>query len=135
MIPTASSLEGVTEITQPREQPSRTYAIDFEKGRIYGFVDGIAAVRQAIMKILQTERFAYLIYSWDYGVEMNSVLGKRYQTVESEIKRIVREAMLQDSRITEINDTAIQMSGKRSIKISITVQTIYGETSMEVENV
>ena len=45
-------------------QPSLTYALDAENGRIRGKVDGLEAVKQAVYLALSTERFAHLIYSW-----------------------------------------------------------------------
>lgn len=56
-------------------EPSNTFFIDFEKGRISGFVDEREAVKQAIMLILNTERYKFLIYSWNYGVELEELIG------------------------------------------------------------
>lgn len=39
-------------------------------------------MKQAIYKILQTERFEYLIYSWNYGIELNAVVGKSFQVLQ-----------------------------------------------------
>ena len=50
-----------------RKQPSRTYRL--KDGRLQGCVDGREAVQQAIYCILNTERFDWLIYNWNYGVE------------------------------------------------------------------
>ena len=37
-------------------QPSLTYALDAENGRIRGKVDGLEAVKQAVYLVLSTER-------------------------------------------------------------------------------
>ena len=58
-------------------QPSLTYALDIEHGRIRGMVDELESLRQAIYLILSTERYAYLIYSWNYGVELVELIGQR----------------------------------------------------------
>ena len=55
-------------------QPSLTYALDAENGRIRGKVDGLEAVKQAVYLVLSTERFAHLIYSWNYGAELDGFI-------------------------------------------------------------
>ena len=67
---TLVTIGGAVEVETAASQPSRTYAVDWQTGRVSGFVDGTDALKQAIYKILQTERFAHLIYSWNYGFEM-----------------------------------------------------------------
>ncbi len=39
------------------EQPSRTYMLDFARGRVSGMVDELEAVKQAVYKALSTDRF------------------------------------------------------------------------------
>lgn len=50
------------EVQTAAEAPTRTFKIDFDAGRVGGFCDETEAMKQAIYKILQTERFEYLIY-------------------------------------------------------------------------
>ena len=77
MLPTTpKTILGTTEIIKQADMPSKTYRIDFQTGRISGTVDGRDAMVQAIRKILQTERFQYLIYSWNYGMEWSRLIGK-----------------------------------------------------------
>ncbi len=92
-----------------------------------GFVDGTEAMQQVILKILLTERFDFLIYSWNYGVELKTVVGKSFQVLSSEIKRVIREALLVDSRITDVVDFKIQQIDKRSVNIAFTAETVFGE--------
>ena len=73
------------EIVQPADQTTRTYKLDIEARRVAGFVDETEAMKQAILKILLTERFDYLIYSWNYGIELNDIVGKSFQVLSSEI--------------------------------------------------
>ena len=65
LIPNQSSVTigQAVEVTPAAEHPTRTYKADFETGRVAGFVDETEAMKQAIIKILMTERFSYLIYS------------------------------------------------------------------------
>ena len=92
------------EITPAADHPTRTYKVDFDAGRVAGFTDETEAMKQAIFKILQTERFSFLIYSWNYGIELNSIVGKSYPMFSSEIKRVITEALMVDSRITYVTD-------------------------------
>ena len=65
------------EVTSAADQTTRTYKMDLEAGRVAGFVDNTEAMEQVIFKILSTERFDFLIYSWNYGTETKSAVGKR----------------------------------------------------------
>lgn len=119
------------EIIQPADQTTRTYKLDIGAGRVVGFVDGIEAMKQAITKILLTERFAYLIYSWNYGIELNDLIGKSLPVLSSEIKRVIREALLADSRIRDITDFTVEQVGKRAVHVKFTAETIFGEIPIE----
>ena len=88
-------------------------------------------MKQAIIKILMTERFSYLIYSWDYGTELNAVVGKSYHVFSSEIKRVITEALLADSRITGVTGFKVGQIDKRTARVSFTAETIFGEIPVE----
>ena len=133
LIPNQSSVTigQAVEVTPAAEHPTRTYKADFETGRVAGFVDETEAMKQAIIKILMTERFSYLIYSWDYGTELNAVVGKSYHVFSSEIKRVITEALLADSRITGVTDFKVWQIDKRTARVSFTAETIFGEIPVE----
>ena len=65
-------------------EPSYTYAIN--EDRISGYIDGKEAIKQAIYLIINTERFEYIIYSWDYGIELQDLIGESISYVKSEVK-------------------------------------------------
>ena len=117
-----SSLD-LQEITQP----SKTYKIDFEKGRIVGLTDGVEALKQTIRLILSTERYEYLIYSWDYGSELKGAIGRDKEIAESEFKRRIKEALTQDDRITNVDNFIFNYHDKDGVNINFTVFSIYGE--------
>lgn len=121
------------EVVSTKDQPSRTYRLDFDTGRVGGFVDELEAMRQAILKILQTERFSHLIYSWNYGIELNAILGKSFPVFSSEIRRVLREALLEDRRITGISDIVVSQTGRRTASVSFTAATVFGEVPIETE--
>lgn len=113
-------------------QPSRTYKIDFDKKRIVGYTDGREAVKQFIVKALATERYDYLIYSWNYGAEIAKLFGEPIPYVYSELKRLITEALTQDDRIDSVD--AFNFSHvKNKVHVSFTAHTIYGPVEAEKE--
>ena len=88
-IDTMVTIGETVEVETAASQPSRTYAVNWQTGRVAGFVDGIDALKQAIYKILQTERFADIIYSWNYGFEANRIIGQSAAYLKSEIQRLI----------------------------------------------
>ena len=99
--------------------PSLTYALDPDTNQIHGKVNGLEAVRQAVYLILCTERYQYLIYSWNYGVL-------------PEIERCIKEALLQDDRITGIDGFDFEVN-RNKVRCTFTVHSIFGETQAETE--
>ena len=57
-------------------QPTHTYKMHLKSGTVQGYTDGQDAMRQAIYKILSTERYQYAMYSWNYGVELLDLYGE-----------------------------------------------------------
>lgn len=129
MIPTTDTDLLTLEIEQ---QPGLTYALDIENNRIRGTVDGLDSVRQAVYLMLNTERYRYLIHSWNYGVELQNLIGQDPSYAYPEIKRCIQEALLQDDRITAVDDFEFESRGKK-VHVTFTVHSIYGNTETEVE--
>lgn len=116
------------------EQPSYTYKLDMEKNRIKGFVDNQDSISQVVYKILTTERYKHEIYSWNYGVELNDLIGKPMPYVYPEIERRVTEALTADDRIEGVSDFKFESRGN-SVICSFTVNTIFGNVEIENFNV
>lgn len=116
-----------------REQTWRTYRMDLQQGRVVGMVDGLDAMRQAIYKILSTPRFAHLIYSWRYGIELERVLGKSGRSQEGELQRVITEALLADSRITQVKNMTFRQPARRVVAVAFTAVTTLGELEIERE--
>lgn len=123
--------KGVLQINESME-PSNTFFIDFEKGRISGFIDEKEAVKQAIMLILNTERYKFLIYSWNYGAELEALIGTHPDIVEDEVERLISEALLQDDRITAVYDFEFSRN-KDTLLVNFKVDSIYGDIGIETE--
>lgn len=93
--------------------PDRTPRLDRETCRLRGTAEGLAAVEQAVYFILHTERYAWLIHSWDYGVELRDLMGKDTAYCIPEIERRVREALLQDDRVTAVDSFSFTVEKHR----------------------
>ena len=114
--------------------PSRTLKMDHDWKTITGTIDQIQAVEQAVFLILTTERYQWLIFSWDYGVELQNLIGKDPEYCIPEIERRIREALLQDDRITAVENFQFELN-KRKVLTTFTVISIFGEitTTLEVD--
>ena len=130
MIPNINIL--MEEITET-SYPSKTYKAEFKtENRINGFVDDLEAIKQAIYLILSTERYAHIIYSWDYGVELVDLIGKPMPYVMSELPRRIKEALTQDNRIDDVVDFEFERKGKK-LHTTFTVVTNLGNIPSELE--
>jgi hypothetical protein len=84
-----------TELTvEESSETSRTYKMTADK--IQGYTDQLEALKQAIYKVLSTEKYEYQIYSFSYGVELDNLLGKDPAYVKIELKRRIKECLLQN---------------------------------------
>lgn len=131
MIPSTSGyLEYDFEI---EEQPTKVYKMDLEGSSIRGFVDEQEAMKQAVFRILNTERYAYIIYPWWYGIETIDLYGMPVTWVCPELERRITEALLMDSRISAVTNFEHDISRKGVVHTSFTVKTIYGDLNAERE--
>lgn len=105
--------------------PSLTYKIDFQKKRMSGMTDQLAAIKQAVFIILHTERFKHMIYSDHFGIEIENLIGTNPIYVKSELARRITEALLQDDRITSIEDFQFVFND-HNVEVTFTVVTEFG---------
>ena len=82
--------------------PSRTFKMRHDTKTITGTIDEVRAVEQAVFLILNTERYEWLIHSWDYGVELHNLIGKDEEYSIPENERTERESLLQDHSNTPV---------------------------------
>jgi len=111
--------------------PSRTYRV--QNGRIAGWIDELGAMRQAIEKVLQTERFTWPIYTDNYGIELQDLMGQEHDLVRAEIERVVGEALLVDERIIDLTHFTLTQESRTTILVSFLAITLYGQIHIEQE--
>jgi|SRR5690606_245053 len=112
------------------EETSYTYKLNLDESTIAGFVDGLEAMKQAIYLILNIERYEYLIYSWNYGIELADLFGQPTSFVLPELKRRITEALVQDSRILGVDNFSFE-TNKGKVHATFTVHTIFGDVEAE----
>lgn len=116
------------------QQPSYTYKLDIDRGRVKGMTDEADALLQAVYLILSVERYQYPIYSYNYGVELVDLIGQPKDYVMSEVKRRITEALIQDDRINAVDSWEFETT-KKAVKTTFIIHSIYGEieTTKEVD--
>ena len=110
--------------------PSKTFRLNHNNLTVTGTIDQIQAVEQAVFLILNVERYQWLIFSWNYGVELHNLIGKDPEYCLPEIERRVREALLQYDRITAVQDFQFEIN-KKQVLTTFTVVSIFGEINVE----
>ncbi len=129
MIPSSTGfLEQDFEIA---EQPTKTYKMQIESNLIRGYTDGPDAMKQAIYKILSTERYQYVMYSWNYGIELLDLYGEPVSYVCPELERRIAEALTWDDRIKSVDNFDFDTSKKGEILVTFTAHTSFGDVTAE----
>ena len=135
MIPTNTNYyEDLTQdfqIVNEVELPTKTYKLDYYNNRVKGLTDKQEAMKQAIYKILNTERYDYKIYSSNYGVELKELIGQHVAYVVPEAERRIKEALLWDERITRVFDFQFEIK-KKVVNVEFKCNTIFGEIAVDI---
>lgn len=130
--------ETIAEQTEELPTPTE-YAWDFttndfviKDGR-FVIVEGLEAIKIWIYKTLQTPRFRYAIYSDDYGHDLEDLVGSGFSkaAIESEVKRMLYEALMVNPYIDSIENVEVTFDGD-ILGISCIVTTPYGEVQVNV---
>lgn len=112
---------------------------DFEKGEpvFRGgepvVAEGAEAIKTWVWKALVTERARYEIYSWNFGSEVENLIGQPYtdELKRAEAVRYVREALEINPYITEVTAASVDFDNG-VLTIDVTVDTVYGEVQAHV---
>lgn len=131
-------IEPFTTIEEGEIETSKTYCIDWENGRIIGFVDGTEAMNQYIRKVLNTPRFKCLIYDSQYGNDIWDTLimyGVTKEYIEAEMPFLIEDALIHDERVLRVYNVEITFGEeyplRDSVMVSFDVDTIFGKIPVE----
>lgn len=111
---------------------------DFTKGEFTledgapRILEGVDALRIWIVKTILTARYRFPIYSFNYGCELEDLIGYDIPKVvlEAEIPRVIREALIYDPRISDVRDFSIERESDY-VKVEFTVITFDGKSLRE----
>ena len=113
------------------DEPTLTFKV--ENGRIRGKVDEKQAMVQAVNKILETERLVYPIYSDQYGNDLNDLIGKNMGYAKVEAERMIKEALLADDRVVDVDIDEVTEVSRDTLEIKGTCVTVYGNINIDSE--
>ncbi len=131
---------GKTESAENELKVYQEFAWDFDKQKFiydkYGrhvIVEKNEAIKVWIFKALQTERFRYLAYSGQYGLEVEKFIGKVMGVQErySELKRCIVECLMVNPYIRSIRNLQFE-TNKDKVVCSFDCVTVYGEVEVVV---
>ena len=94
-----SLLPGGAASSSALAQGSRSWKLGLAEGRLLGEIDGAEALRQSVLVALSTPRYAYSIFSGQFGHELDSLLGKDYDYLCAVAPALIADALLPDSRV------------------------------------
>lgn len=95
--------------------------------------EGAEAVRVWAWKALVTQRARFRIYTWDFGCELETLIGQNYteQTKRAEAVRYVQEALAVNPYVTSVTEVNTSFA-RDKMTIEVTLNTIYGEVKVSV---
>lgn len=111
-------------------ETTRTYKVT--DSSIQGYTVELEALKQAIYKVLNTEKYEHPIYSFEYGIELESLIGQDPLYVRMELKRRITEFLLQDDRVSSVENFTFNITGDEML-CTFDVISIYGELSITKE--
>lgn len=96
-------------------------------------VEGLEAVKVWACKALLTARARYEIYSWNYGSELETLIGQDYSDNlrQAEASRYIREALQINPYITRVTVGNVSFSAG-TLALSVNLKTVYGEETIHV---
>ena len=133
--PTAS------DITSNNLPVFKEFAWDFENDRFLYNADGShkiveknEAIKVWVMHALRVERYRYLAYFDDYGIELEPFVGTGPNDKErsSELLQYIKEGMLVNTYIVDVIALSTELDHK-TITMKLNLETVYGSTSVRIE--
>jgi len=105
--------------------PTNTFLINPEGDQIAGMNEDLEAMRQAVEIILTTKRFNYQIYTSNFGVELDDLIGEDPDYIESTLPERIRDAFSVDDRILMEKNYVFEINGDKML-VMFDVVTVFG---------
>ena len=116
---------------QLTSRPSRTWIIDRNTMQVGYMDEGLEAVRQSVEIALNVDRFRWQIYNTNFGNELEELIGDDADYIQSDLPRMVDDALSVDDRVIDTTDYVFSVNGD-SMTVSFTVNTVYGQLTEEL---
>ena len=113
------------------EAATNTFIVNIDADQIAGTAGGLEAMRQAVNIILNTKRYNWQIYSSDFGIEYDDLIGEDPDYIRTVFPTRVREAFSVDNRILSARNFVFKFEGDK-VTITFDVITVYGTVNTEV---
>lgn len=134
MFPALNIYNEETEITKEELPIFKEIAIDFNTGAPimnngnFIIIEKNEALKVWGWKALNTERYKYPGYSWNYGSEFEESIdtGLSPDAMEMELKRQAEEVLKSNPYITGVKSIDFEVDGAK-VSFSFSLITIYGE--------
>lgn len=118
------SLLPVIEGGASRKMGDATWNLDEMSGTK---ISGLDSLCQAIRVMLEVPRYRYPIYSWQYGSELDTLIGSGFSDVQQKAPTMIRDALLRDDRIDEVDSFTVSRTQQRdAADITFTVHSRLG---------
>lgn len=131
MLPATSIVPDVNELLSSKQETSDSYRMQINNERIKGTVAEREAVAQACYKAINTERYRYVIYSWNYGIELKDLFGKPVPYVFAVLPDRIKDCLMQDDRVESVDSFQLSHDSKGSVLCKFIVHSIFGDIDME----
>ena len=112
------------------ELPTNTFLVEEEQ--VAGMNEGLEAMRQAVEIMLTTERYDYQIYTENFGVELEQLVGQDPDYIQATFPELIRDAFSIDNRILREENYVFTTSGD-TMTITFDVVTVFGTFNQGVE--
>jgi len=117
-------------ITSPA---TNTYKLHYTKKKINSFVDRKQALEQSIYCLLNTERYKYPIYSFNYGIQREDLFGKNIDLIMRKLQNRINNALVSDDRIISVTNFEFDSKENGVLKVRFIVNSTYGEIEINYE--
>lgn len=127
-------LEDEEEVEIEEQKEPKDWEIDFKTGKLTGrVVTGFDAIKQWVRIALSIDRYTFTQYTWDYGNDLSSLIGKNYDEgyATSEAKRMIEDALSVNEDILGIEDFECSFENDK-LTATFTLNTAYGRGEISV---
>ncbi len=129
MTPQSTTLDGSYTLIKSTDT---TYRMDTESLSIRGLCCGRDAVKQAVYKLLMTEKDTYVIYDKSYGVRLKDLFGTDISYARAVIRLRLEDAFKNDERIKGITSFSAD-AVKNKLRVELSLDTVYGGISLSAD--